>query len=36
MVGCWVKELGPELNVQFGRSNGGLGRVEDEWTKYLP
>ena len=24
--------LGPELNVQKGRSNVGLGRVEDAWT----
>ena len=24
-----LKELGPELNVQEGRSNVGLGRVED-------
>ena len=30
-----IKELGPELNEQQGRSNVGLGRVEDAWTKCL-
>ena len=29
-------ELGPELNVQLGRSNVGLDRVDDAWTKWLP
>ena len=27
VVKCLLKELGPELNVQQGRSNVGLGRV---------
>ena len=28
--------VGPKLNVQLGRSNVGLGRVEDAWIKCLP
>ena len=36
MVECRSKELGPEPNVQLGRSNVDLGRVEDAWTKCLP
>ena len=30
------KALGPELNVQKGRSHVGIGRVEDAWNKCLP
>ena len=33
MVECLLKELGPELNVQYWISNVCLGRVEDAWTK---
>ena len=31
-----IKEFEPELNVQKGRSNMSLGRVEDVWTKCSP
>ena len=30
-----VSEVRPVLNVQYGMSNVGLGRVEDAWTKCL-
>ena len=33
MIECLLKELVPELNVQWGRSNVGLARVEDAWIK---
>ena len=31
-----LKELGPELNLQYERINVGLGRIEDSWTKCFP
>ena len=31
-----IKRVRVELNVQLRRSNVGLGRVEDAWTKCLP
>ena len=34
-IECGLKKLRPKQNVQEGRSNVGLCRVEDTWTKQV-